>query len=86
LLHFYLNSYAYDSIERDLKKDLFRQFMRARYPNSSEVSRNLITQFAGDLDDIANSIWFIPNRLVYVIFTILYHVWFDFKFGGTQIN
>ncbi|CAI2161756.1 1316_t:CDS:2 [Funneliformis geosporum] len=51
-------------IERDLKKDLFRQFIRAKYPNSSEVSRNLITQFAGDLDSIARSIWFIPNLLV----------------------
>lgn len=49
-------TYAYDSIERDLKKDLFRHFIRAKYPNSSEISRNLITQFASDLDSIAYSI------------------------------
>ena len=49
-------SYSYDSIERDLKKDLFRHFIRAKYSNSSEVSHNLITQFSGDLDDIARNI------------------------------
>jgi hypothetical protein len=49
-------AYGYDSIERDLKKDLFRHFIRAKYANSSEVSRNLITQFADDLDEIAYSI------------------------------
>ncbi|CAG8480461.1 457_t:CDS:2 [Ambispora leptoticha] len=43
-------NYSYDSIERDLKKDLFRHFLRAKYTNSTEVSRNLITQFASDLD------------------------------------
>ncbi|CAG8455433.1 12951_t:CDS:2 [Ambispora gerdemannii] len=53
ILHYYLMSYAYDSVERDLKKDLFRHFIRAKYANSSEVSRNLITQFADDLDEIA---------------------------------
>ncbi|KLL02580.1 MAG: ABC transporter ATP-binding protein [Mycoplasmataceae bacterium RC_NB112A] len=85
-LHFYLNNYAYDSIERDLKKDLFRQFIWAKYSNSSLVSRNLITQFAGDLDVIANGIWYISNRLIYVIFTILYHIWFDFNFGAEKTN
>jgi hypothetical protein len=49
-------NYAYDSIERDLKKDLFCHFIRAKYHNSTEVSRNLITQFAGDLDSIARNI------------------------------
>jgi hypothetical protein len=49
-------SYAYDSIEKDLKKDLFRQLVRAKYTNSAEISRNLITQFADDLDEIAYSI------------------------------
>ncbi|MCE8167080.1 MAG: ABC transporter ATP-binding protein [Candidatus Moeniiplasma glomeromycotorum] len=86
LLHFYLNSYAYDSIERDLKKDLFCQFIWAKYPNSSQVSRNLITQFASDLDVIANGIWYIPNRLIYVIFTILYYVLYDFNFGAEGTN
>jgi hypothetical protein len=48
--------YAYDSIERDLKKDLFRHFIRAKYTNSAEISRNLLTQFASDLDAIAYDI------------------------------
>ena len=86
LLHFYLNSYAYDSIERDLKKDLFRQFVRAKYHNASEVSPNLITQFASDLDIIGYGVWFIPNRLIYVVATILYHIIFDFNFGASGIN
>ncbi|MEG7979105.1 MAG: hypothetical protein NY202_04355 [Mollicutes bacterium UO1] len=49
-------NYGYDRIEQDLKKDLFRHFIRAKYANSVEVSRNLITQFASDLDEIAYSI------------------------------
>jgi hypothetical protein len=49
-------AYAYESVEKDLKKDLFRHLVRAKYRNSSEVSRNLITQFADDLDEIADSI------------------------------
>jgi len=75
-------NYAYDSVERDLKKDLFRHFVRAKYTNSSEVSRNLITQFADDMDEIAYSIWFIPNRLIYVAFSIFLLLKFDFNFGG----
>ena len=49
-------NYTYDRLEQDLKKDLFRQFIRAKYANSVEVSRNLITQFASDLDEISYSI------------------------------
>jgi hypothetical protein len=49
-------NYSYDNVEKDLKKDLFRHLVRAKYTNSSEVSRNLITQFADDLDEIATSI------------------------------
>ena len=49
-------NYSYDSVEKDLKKDLFSHFIRAKYPNSIQVSRNLITQFADDLDEIAYSI------------------------------
>ena len=79
-------SYSYDSVERDLKKDLFRHFIRTKYSNSSEVSRNLISQFASDLDNIAYSIWFIPNRLIYVFTFILYCVIFDFNFGGEKTN
>ncbi|CAI2171406.1 8193_t:CDS:1 [Funneliformis geosporum] len=75
-------NYAYDSVERELKKDLFRHLVRAKYTNSSEVSRNLITQFTDDLDEIAYSIWFIPNRLIYVAFTIFFLLTFDFNFGG----
>lgn len=85
-LHLYVNNYAYDSIEKDLKKDLFRQFIHAKYANSSEVSHNLITQFAGDLDVIGEGIWFIPNRLIYVFFTIFYHCLFDFNFGTGKVN
>ncbi|CAG8672856.1 8082_t:CDS:2, partial [Ambispora leptoticha] len=75
------NDFEFD-VERDLKKDLFRHFVRAKYTNSSEVSRNLITQFADDLDEIAYSIWFIPNRLIYVAFSIFLLLKFDFNFGG----
>ncbi len=79
-------SYSYDSVERDLKKDLFRHFIRAKYSNSSEISHNLITQFASDLDEIARSIWFIPNRLIYVAVSIAYNIIFDFSFGSGGIN
>jgi ABC-type multidrug transport system fused ATPase/permease subunit len=80
-------NYAYDSIERDLKKDLFRHLVRAKYTNSSEISRNLITQFADDLDEISYSIWFIPNRLIYVSVSIFLLLRFDFNFGkeGTTL-
>jgi hypothetical protein len=44
---------SYDSVEKDLKKDLFHHLVRAKYTNSSEISRNLITQFADYLDEIA---------------------------------
>src|SRR5207237_1182303 len=64
------------------KKELFRNVIRAKYANSAEVSRNLITQFADDLDEIAYSIWFIPNRLIYVVFSIFFLLRFDFNFGG----
>ena len=77
-------NYAYDSIERDLKKDLFRHLVRSKYTNSSEISRNLITQFADDLDEISYSIWFIPNRLIYVAISIFLLLRFDFNFGGEE--
>ena len=38
-------NYAYDRVENDLTKDLFRHFIQAKYPHSSQVSRNLFTQF-----------------------------------------
>ncbi|CAG8539910.1 13563_t:CDS:2 [Ambispora gerdemannii] len=74
-------NYGYDSIEVDLKKDLFRHFIRAKYANSVEVSRNLITQFASDLDEISYSIWFIPNRLIYAAAAISCVIIHDFNFG-----
>jgi len=78
-------NYAYDSIERDLKKDLFRHLVQAKYANSSEISRNLITQFADDLDEISYSIWFIPNRLIYVAVYIFLVLKFEFiNFGGKE--
>nr|WP_281267989.1 ABC transporter ATP-binding protein [endosymbiont GvMRE of Glomus versiforme] len=81
-IHYYWMNYAYDKIEQDLKKDLFSHFVRAKYANSVEISRNLITQFADDLDEIAYSIWFIPNRLIYVAVSIFFVLGFDFNFGG----
>lgn len=81
-LHYYLMSYSYDSIEGDLKKDLFSNFIRADYSNSSEVSNDLITQFSSHLDSIAYDIWFIPNRLIYVFTSIFYTIYFDFNFGS----
>jgi ABC-type multidrug transport system fused ATPase/permease subunit len=77
-------NYTYDRLEQDLKKDLFRQFIRAKYANSVEVSRNLITQFASDLDEISFSIWFIPNRLIYVATAISCYVIYDFNFGNEK--
>jgi ABC-type multidrug transport system fused ATPase/permease subunit len=80
-IHYFLMHYCYDGIERDLKKDLFRQFIRANYPQGSVVVPSLITQFAQDLDTIAEHIWFIPNRLILVFVAINYHLLYDFNFG-----
>ena len=79
-------SYSYDSIEKDLKKDLFRHFIDAKYNYSSEISRNLITQFTSDLDAISYDIWFIPNRLIYVATYLGFLFTFDFNFGSNGIN
>jgi len=49
-------SYSYDNVEKELKKDLFHHLVQAKYFNSSDISRNLITQFADDLDEIAYNI------------------------------
>ena len=85
-LNFYLLSYSYDLIEKDLKKELFRNVLKAEYVDSSEISKNLINQFSSDLDTIASNIWFIPNRLIYIFTTIIYHILFDFNFGSEQRN
>ncbi|CAG8710645.1 12602_t:CDS:2, partial [Racocetra fulgida] len=45
---------------------LFRHFIRANFPQGAMVGANLITQFANDLDAIADHIWFLPNRLIYI--------------------
>ncbi|CAG8466280.1 11807_t:CDS:2 [Gigaspora margarita] len=79
-------NYAYDKVEKDLKKDLFRHFIRAKYANSVEVSRNLITQFADDLDEIAHDIWFIPNRLIYVLVSLFLLFKFGFEDKATKLN
>ncbi|WNE40565.1 MAG: Vitamin B12 import ATP-binding protein BtuD [Mycoplasmataceae bacterium] len=84
LLHYYWMQYAYESVEKELKKDLFQHLVRAKYRNSSEISRSLITQFADDLDEIADNIWFIPNRLIYVAFSIFFVLSYDFNFGGKK--
>ncbi|CAG8646629.1 34919_t:CDS:1, partial [Racocetra persica] len=81
-LHYFLMYYCYDGIERDLKKDLFRQFLRANYPQGSVVAPGLITQFSKDLDTIAEHIWYIPNRLIFMLVAISYHLLFDFNFGN----
>lgn len=75
-------NYAYDKIEKDLKKDLFHHLIRAKYSNSTEVSRDLVTQFASDLDEISYDIWFIPNRLIYVLVSLLFLFVFGFQGGG----
>lgn len=86
LLHFYLMSYSYDSVEKELKRDLFNHFIRSRYTNSSKVSKDLITKFSSDLDSISYNIWFIPNRLIYVLFTIFLFIKYDFNFGEKVVN
>lgn len=84
ILHWYWMSYAYESVEKELKKDLFQQLIQAKYRNSSEISRSLITQFADDLDEIADNIWLIPNRLIYVAFSIFFVLRYEFNFGGKE--
>jgi len=46
--------YAYDSIEKDLKKDLFHHFLKAKYSLANKAAPNSITQFASDLDLIVD--------------------------------
>jgi ABC-type multidrug transport system fused ATPase/permease subunit len=79
-------SYSYDSVEKELKRDLFNHFIRSRYTNSSKVSKDLITKFSSDLDSISYNIWFIPNRLIYVLFTIFLFIKYDFNFGEKVVN
>jgi len=69
--------YSYDKIEQDLKKDLFNHFISAPYPQGSKVSSALFTQFANDLDTIADKLWFIPNRLIYVVVSISHYIYFE---------
>lgn len=75
-------SYAYERVEIDLTKDLFHHFVQAKYPNSSQVSRSLFTQFTL-LDRIARDTWFIVNRGFYVSTSIFFLCIFDF-FGRTK--
>src|SRR5205085_11542457 len=66
------------------KKDLFRHFIRARYSQSSEISRNLFTQFASDLDAIATNVLAIPNRLIYAFTSIILFATFGFDIGKSS--
>lgn len=86
LFHYYLLNYSSDRIERDLKKELFNHFISAQYSQGAEVSRDLITQFAGDLDTISNQLWIIPNRLIYVIVSVLHYLFFEIIFSEKEEN
>jgi ABC-type multidrug transport system fused ATPase/permease subunit len=86
LLHYYSMHYAYALIEKDLKNDLFRHFVRAKYSQGLKVAPELISQFASDLDMIAENIWFIPNRLIYMTVSIFYTLSYGFNFGTGKIN
>jgi len=70
-------SYSYDRIENDLTKDLFHHYIQAKYPRSSQVSQNLLTQFTL-LDRVARDTWFIANRGFYVLTSIIFLCTFDF--------
>jgi len=63
---------------------LFRHFIRARYSQSSEISRNLFTQFASDLDAIATNVLAIPNRLIYAFTSIILFATFGFDIGKSS--
>jgi len=56
LVHFFVMNYCYSLMALKLKKDLFRQFVRANFAQGALVSSQLITQFANDLDMIAEHI------------------------------
>ncbi|RHZ37130.1 ATP-binding cassette domain-containing protein [endosymbiont GvMRE of Glomus versiforme] len=77
LLHYYWMNYSYERVENDLTKDLFHHFVQAKYPHSSQVSRNLFTQFTL-LDRVARDTWFIVNRGFYVFTSIIFLCTFDF--------
>jgi hypothetical protein len=78
--------YSYDKIEQDLKKDLFNHFISAPYPQGSKVSSALITQFANDLDTIADKLWYIPNRFIYVATSISHYVYFGMIRGEGSLG
>ena len=71
LFHYYWMNYAYDRIENDLVKDLFKRFLQAKYSHSSQVARYLPTQFIL-LDRVARDIWFIANRTFYVLASLIF--------------
>lgn len=70
-------SYAYDRIENNLTKDLFLHFVKAKYSTSSQVAKDLFTQFTV-LDPIARETWFIANRTFYVFSSLAFLTIFDF--------
>jgi len=69
-------NYAYEKVEDDLCKDLFRHFIQANYSRSSQISPQLTTQFTFS-QDIARELWFIANRIIYVSVA----VFFLFRYG-----
>jgi ABC-type multidrug transport system fused ATPase/permease subunit len=56
LYHYYCMHYAYESIEKNLKKDLFNNFIKSEYVFGSQVAPSLIAQFANDLGLIVDHI------------------------------
>lgn len=79
ILHWYVNSFIGDKLEKDLKLELFSILTNATYEKSSSISDKMITQFSSDLDGISRNIWNIPNRLVYVLTSIALSFFYDFK-------
>jgi len=69
-------NYAYEKVEDDLRKDLFRHFVRANYSRSSQIALQLTTQFTFS-QNIARELWFITNRIIYVLVA----VFFLFRYG-----
>ena len=77
---------SYETIEKKIKKELFTNFIRSNYQNGIKVDKTLISHFSSDIDTMVDHVWFIPNRLIYLITTIYYHVKYDFDFGSNTKN
>ena len=84
--HRFLMNLSYETIEKKIKKELFTNFIRSNYQNGIKVDKTLISHFSSDIDTMVDHVWFIPNRLIYLITTIYYHVKYDFDFGSNTKN